>query len=135
MRLGRRPLALFLICLPVLGLSVLLLAPAGQTWLELTDAETGRRIISQPLQSGEEVVLTWKNSLFGLQVTEVFVAADGILLLTQITFADPRGGEVYFVLGNGGRDASIAPCSSQAGQRPIAVHALAILWRSNGRRQ
>jgi len=93
MRLGRRPLVLFLICLPVLGLSVLLLAPAGQTWLELTDAETGRRIISQPLQSGEEVVLTWKNSLFGLQVTEVFVAADGILLLTQITFADPRGGE------------------------------------------
>jgi len=39
----------------------------------------------------EEIVLTWKNSLFGLMVTEVFVARAGHLELTRITFADPRG--------------------------------------------
>jgi hypothetical protein len=65
----------------------------GHTWLELTDAETGREIIARALQEGEEVVLTWKNSLFGLMVTEVFAARGGRLELTQVTFADPQGRE------------------------------------------
>ena len=59
----------------------------------MTDAGTGRRIASQLLPDGERVVLTWKNSLFGLLVTEVFVANSGILTLTAITFADPTGRE------------------------------------------
>jgi hypothetical protein len=61
--------------------------------LELTDAETGRSIASRTLRDGEEVILTWKNSLFSVTVTEVFVASSGVLELTQITFADPTGGE------------------------------------------
>jgi hypothetical protein len=65
----------------------------GHTWLELTDARTGRGIFAQALQEGEEIVLTWKNSLFGLMVTEVFTARGGRLDLTQVTFADPLGGE------------------------------------------
>ena len=93
MRLRRRALAACLVLLPVLWLSALILAPAGHTWLELTDAGTGRRIASQLLPDGERVVLTWKNSLFGLLVTEVFVANSGILTLTEITFADPTGRE------------------------------------------
>ena len=89
----RRVLAACLVLLLVLGLSAWVLAPVGFTWLELTDAETGRRIASRLLPDGERVVLTWKNSLFSLLVTEVFVAKGGILTLTEITFADPAGRE------------------------------------------
>ena len=63
----------------------------GLTWLELTDAENGRRIFAGALGCDEEIVLTWKNSLFNLTVTEVFAARAGRLDLTQVTFADPRG--------------------------------------------
>ncbi|HSB78799.1 MAG TPA: hypothetical protein VLM91_08430 [Candidatus Methylomirabilis sp.] len=93
MRLRQYALAACLALLPVLWLSTWILAPAGSTWLELTDTGTGRRIASQLLPDGEKVVLTWKNSLFGLLVTEVFVAKGGILTQTQVTFADPSGGE------------------------------------------
>jgi hypothetical protein len=82
-----------LVLLPALGLFVWMLAPTRSTRLELTDAETGRRIASRLLADRERVVLTWKNSLFGLQVTEVFEANSGILTLTEITFADPTGRE------------------------------------------
>jgi hypothetical protein len=93
MRLRRRALAACAILLPVLWLSGWVPAPAGHTWLELTDAETGRRIASQLLSDGERLVLTWRNSLFHLPVTEEFVAKDGILTLTEIVFADPTGRE------------------------------------------
>ncbi|MCX5735583.1 MAG: hypothetical protein NTW68_14850 [candidate division NC10 bacterium] len=94
MRSRRRVLAACPVLLLTLGLSAwLLLAPLGYTWLELTDAETGRRIVSRLLPDGERVVLTWTNSLFNLPVTEVFVARGGILTLTEITFADPAGRE------------------------------------------
>ena len=93
MRIGRRTLAACAILLLVPALSVWLLASAGQTRLELTDAGNGRRIASYLLADGEKVVLTWTNSLFGLPVTEVFVAGGGTLTLTAITFADPSGRE------------------------------------------
>jgi hypothetical protein len=59
--------------------------------VELAEAGTGRKIFAALLRDGEEVVLTWKNSLFGLTVTEVFQARRGTLLLTEVTFADPQG--------------------------------------------
>ena len=93
MRSPRRVLAACLILLPVVALTAWTLAPAGSTWVELTDAETGRRILSQRLPDGGKVVLTWTNSLFGLPVTEVFTAGHGILTLTAITFSDPTGRE------------------------------------------
>jgi hypothetical protein len=65
--------------------------PRGLTWLELTDAGSGRTIFAGALSYDEPVVLTWKNSLFNLTVTEVFAARAGRLELTQVTFADPRG--------------------------------------------
>ena len=89
----RRALAACVILLPVLCLSSWFLAPTRHTWFELTDTGTGRRIASQLLPDGEKVVLTWKNSLFGLLVTEVFVAKGGSLTLAEITFADPSGGD------------------------------------------
>lgn len=89
MRLSLRVYALLVILLAALWLAAWVGAPQGHTWLELTDAGTGRTIVSQDLREGEEVVLTWMNSLFGLMVTEVFVARSGILELARITFADP----------------------------------------------
>jgi len=62
-----------------------------QTWIELTEVETGRSIFAGALTCGEEIVLNWKNSLFGLRVTEVFVARAGRLELTTVIFADPHG--------------------------------------------
>jgi hypothetical protein len=93
MRNRHRALAACLILLPVLGLSAWLLASGGSTWLELTDAGTGRRIVGLLLPDGQRVVLTWTNSLFRLPVTELFVAGGGRLTLTEITFADPAGRE------------------------------------------
>ncbi len=93
MRIRRRALAAALIGLPALWASSWIPAPRGHTRLNLTDAGSGRPIVSQLLREGDEVVLTWTNSLFGLTVTEVFAARGGVLALTQVTFADPRGGE------------------------------------------
>ncbi len=64
---------------------------AGAVRLVLTDADTGRTILSQPLEDSERAVLTWTNSLFHLTVTEVFVAHPGRLELDSVTFADPTG--------------------------------------------
>ena len=61
------------------------------TRMEIRDGGTGRKILSGVLRDGEEIVMTWKNSLFGLQVTEVFQAQRGRLVLTAVTFADPQG--------------------------------------------
>jgi len=93
MRSRRRVLAACSVFLPVLCLSAWLLLSPVHTWLELTDERTGRKILSRPLPDGEQVVLTWTNSLFRLPVTEVFVAGGGVLTLTEITFADPTGRE------------------------------------------
>jgi len=93
MRSRRRVLAACSVFLPVLCLSAWLLLSPAHTWLELTDERTGRKIFSGLLPGGEQVVLTWTNSLFRLPVTEVFVAGSGILTLTEITFGDPTGRE------------------------------------------
>ena len=61
------------------------------TCLELTESGTGRRIYGAVLQDGEEVLLTWKNSLYKLDVIEVFQARRGLLILDQVTFANPQG--------------------------------------------
>jgi len=93
MRSRRRFLAACSVVLPVLCLSAWLLLSPARTWLELTDEKTGRTILSRLLPGGEQVVLTWTNSLFRLPVTEVFVAGSGVLTLTEITFGDPTGRE------------------------------------------
>jgi len=81
---------LFLLLL--IGLGALSQAPAaGYTRVELTQADTGKTILSIVLRDGEQAVLKWRNSLFGLDVTEVFQAQAGMLILDEVTFADPRG--------------------------------------------
>lgn len=65
----------------------------GGVRLELTDQATGRVIFSSILEEGERAALAWTNSLFQLQVTEVFVVREGRLALTSVTYADPGGKE------------------------------------------
>jgi hypothetical protein len=71
-----------------------LLAETAIPWhtrLQLKDGETGRLLLSTLLRDGEQATLKWHNSLFDLDVTEVFVANSGALIQTEVTFADPRG--------------------------------------------
>lgn len=84
---------------PFLVLSALALAfwlaaqitAPGFTRVELRDTESGRAIFEATMRDGAPITLVWHNSLFDLDVTEAFVAADGALLQTEVTFADPRG--------------------------------------------
>ncbi|MBN1102540.1 MAG: DUF1850 domain-containing protein [Deltaproteobacteria bacterium] len=80
----------FLLFLLVPGL-LLQVTRSGYTRVELREAGTGRKILSTVLRDGREVVLTWKNSLFRLHVTEIFHARGGTLVLREVTFADPHG--------------------------------------------
>ena len=91
MRLTLLILAAILVILLVLWLPSRVNVLGRYTWLDLTDAETGRKITAQAVKDGEEIVLTWRNSIFDLKVTEVFVAREGRLDLTEVTFEDPRG--------------------------------------------
>jgi hypothetical protein len=84
--------AAVLVFLLVLWLSSRVNVLGNHTRIELSDAETGRKISARSVRDGEEIVLTWRNSLFDLMVTEVFVAREGRLDLTQVTFEDPGGG-------------------------------------------
>lgn len=64
---------------------------AGGSRVELRDPDSGREIFSELLQEGEQVILTWQNSLFGLRVTEIFEARGGLLFLTEVIYALPGG--------------------------------------------
>jgi hypothetical protein len=73
-----------------LGLALQIDAP-GFACLELTNAETGGKIFAAILRDGAPITLTWRNSLFNLDVTEAFVVENRQLIQTEVTFADPRG--------------------------------------------
>ena len=64
---------------------------AEDTRIDLTEPDTGRKICSAVLKEGGQVVLTWRNSLFGLRVTEMFEARSDSLFLTEVTYASPQG--------------------------------------------
>jgi hypothetical protein len=67
------------------------IAPSGYTRIALTEDGTGRAIFSAVVPDGERVTLTWRNSQFGLHVTEGFLARGGVLVQDQVTFSDPDG--------------------------------------------
>jgi hypothetical protein len=64
--------------------------PAGYTKIDVTVDGKGR-VLSVVAADGERVVLSWRNSLFGLLVTEVFFVRDGLLVEDQVTFAAADG--------------------------------------------
>jgi len=67
------------------------IAPSGYTRIDLTEDGKGRDLLSIVVADGERVTLTWRNSQFGLHVTEVFFARSGELVQDQVTFAAPGG--------------------------------------------
>ena len=66
-------------------------APSGYTRIDLTEDGKGRGIFSAVVPDGERVTLTWRNSQFGLRVTEGFFARGGVLVQDQVTFSAPDG--------------------------------------------
>lgn len=84
--------AVYLLCGAVLLLVAWLpsrLSLRGMTRFTLEDPQTRRQIFSTLLEDGEDVTLTWRNSIFGQDVTEVFHARGGELVLNEVTFTDP----------------------------------------------
>jgi len=53
--------------------------------------DQGREIFSAVVPDGERVTLTWRNSQFGLRVTEGFFARSGVLVQDQVTFSARDG--------------------------------------------
>jgi hypothetical protein len=81
-----------LISLSLLGFGLLSqVTPSGYTLIELTEEGTGEKILSVVAADGEPMILTWRNSQFGLRVKEVFYARNGLLIQDQVTFSDPGG--------------------------------------------
>jgi hypothetical protein len=81
-----------LISLSLLGLGILSqVTPSGYTRIELTEGGKGKQILSVVAPDGEPLTLTWRNSQFGLAVTEGFFARDGVLIQDQVTFSVPGG--------------------------------------------
>jgi hypothetical protein len=67
------------------------IALSGYTRIDLTGDGKGRGIFSAVVPDGERVTLTWRNSQFGLRVTEGFFARSGVLVQDQVAFSDPDG--------------------------------------------
>ena len=67
------------------------ITPSGYTRIDLTGEDQGREIFSAVVPDGERVTLTWRNSQFGLRVTEGFFARSGVLVQDQVTFSAPDG--------------------------------------------
>jgi hypothetical protein len=81
-----------LILLSLLGLGLLSqFTPSGYTRIELTEESRGEKILSVVAPDGEPVTLTWRNSQFGYDVTEVFYARGGLIIQDQVTFSAPGG--------------------------------------------
>lgn len=88
----RKPLFTLLPCL-VLVLWLVSRPGSGHTRLELRDGASGGELASFVLGDGERVLLTWRNSLWGLNVTEAFVAESGLLIQTEVTFSPADGSQ------------------------------------------
>ena len=65
--------------------------PPGYTRIDLTEGAEGRRLLSAVVKDGERVTLAWRNSQFGLNVTEAFFGQSGVLVQYRVTFAQPDG--------------------------------------------
>jgi hypothetical protein len=76
--MNRRILTILMLLVLFLGLGLLVsgIKPPGYTRLDLTEDGTGRSPV-RGLEDGEGVSLEWRNSLFGVDVTEGFFARGG----------------------------------------------------------
>lgn len=63
----------------------------GYTRIDLTVDGGGGSLFTAVVPDGERVTLTWRNSQFGLQVTEEYFSRGGELVQDRVTFHDPGG--------------------------------------------
>lgn len=75
-------LTIILICSPVMAVESILI---------ISNKETGKVIWSETVKSGEKFILTWKNSLFNVDVTETYIIKDAFFEQTGVIFHDPEG--------------------------------------------
>ena len=88
----RNTTIIILISLSLFGFGLLSqFTPSGYTRIDLMEEGSRRKILSVVAPDGEPVTLTWRNSQFGLKVTEVFYARGGLIIQDQVTFSDPGG--------------------------------------------
>jgi hypothetical protein len=74
------------------GLGLLLRSsPPGYTRIDAVAGEGGRKLLGVVLKDGERMTLSWRNSQFGLDVTEGFFVHGGLLIQDRVTFALPGG--------------------------------------------
>jgi hypothetical protein len=72
-------------------LFLLRFTPPGYTKIELMTEGKEAVLLSAILPEGERITLTWRNSLFGLDITEAFFTRSGVLIQDRVTFAAPDG--------------------------------------------
>jgi len=77
------------VSLAILGLRVPVLTDCSV--ITLRDGEAGRELLRAVLRDGEPVTLSWRNSQFGLDVTEGYFVREGVLIQDRVTFALPGG--------------------------------------------
>ena len=88
----RKITTITMLSLSLLGLGLLSqVTLSDYTRIELTAEGRGGKILFVVAPDGEPMTLTWRNSQFGLHVTEVFFARDGALIQDQVTFSNPGG--------------------------------------------
>ena len=88
----RRSVIVALISASIISLWFLLrVTPPGYTRIELTTEGKEPVLLSAVLSEGERITLTWRNSQFGLDVTEAFFTRSGVLIQERVTFAAPDG--------------------------------------------
>lgn len=67
------------------------MTPPGFTRIDLAEGDGGRALLSSIVADGDRVTLAWRNSQFGLLVTETFHGRSGVLVQDRVTFAQPDG--------------------------------------------
>jgi len=91
-RIAAMAVVVVLAGLTLWGLGLLIRTlPEGYTVIDLTAEEGGRELLRAVLRDGERVTLSWRNSQFGLNVTEGYFTRGGMLIQDQVTFALPGG--------------------------------------------
>jgi hypothetical protein len=65
--------------------------PSSYTRIDLMEEDKGKNLLCAVLPDGEQLILTWRNSQFGLNVTEAFFTRSGVLIQDRVTFAAPDG--------------------------------------------
>jgi hypothetical protein len=91
-RMRRRSVIVALVPIFVIALWFLFwFAVPGYTRIDLTEEGRAAKILTAILPDGERVTLTWRNSQFGLDVTEAFFTRSGVLIQDRVTFAAPDG--------------------------------------------